>query len=186
MSWESSWVFARAPEVVSKIGEPLYLTFLNRLWVYVLIYFVLVFILSSDACMIGADWNGSYIMNIFRVTLDDLGSIWMTLAIARRRGFGRRRVVERPRVGNSVSHHLFTRCLCWDCKTWDWAGPLGGKWRTIGWEGREWYAESWHLQGCSPHSCQLRTKGLAPVIKYWTHQSHARDIGPVSLVASCR
>jgi hypothetical protein len=30
-------------------------------------------------------WNRSYIMNTFWVTLNDLASIWMTLAIARRR-----------------------------------------------------------------------------------------------------
>jgi hypothetical protein len=35
--------------------------------------------------LIGVDWNRSYIMNTFRVTLDDLASIWMTLAIARHR-----------------------------------------------------------------------------------------------------
>jgi hypothetical protein len=48
---------------------------------------------------------------------------------------------------------------------------------------RECYVESWHLQGCSPRLCRLRTNGLAPVSKYWTYRSHAGDMGPVSLVA---
>jgi hypothetical protein len=37
----------------------------------------------------------------------------------------------------------------------------------------------------SPRLCQLRTEGLVPMSKYWTYRSHANDIGPVSLVASC-
>jgi hypothetical protein len=45
---------------------------------------------------------------------------------------------------------------------------------------------SWHLQGCTPHLCQLRTDGLAPASKYWTYQSHTGDMDPVSLVASCQ
>jgi hypothetical protein len=44
------------------------------------------------------------------------------------------------------------------------------------------YVTSRHLQGCSPRLCQLRTDGLAPVNKYWTHQSHTGDMGPVRLV----
>jgi hypothetical protein len=43
--------------------------------------------------------------------------------------------------------------------------------------------KSWHLQGCSPRLCWLRTDGLGPTSKYWTYRSHARDMGPVSLVA---
>jgi hypothetical protein len=39
--------------------------------------------------------------------------------------------------------------------------PLGGKWRPLVGKVREWYVESWHLQGCSPHLCQLMTDGLA-------------------------
>jgi hypothetical protein len=35
--------------------------------------------------MVEVDWNHSYIISTFRVTLDDLASIWMTLAIAMRR-----------------------------------------------------------------------------------------------------
>jgi hypothetical protein len=38
-------------------------------------------------------------------------------------------------------------------------GPLGGK---VG----ESDVEIWHLQGCSPRMCRLRTNGLAPVSKY--------------------
>jgi hypothetical protein len=33
--------------------------------------------------LLGVDWNRSCIMNIFRITLDYLVSIWMMLAIAR-------------------------------------------------------------------------------------------------------
>jgi hypothetical protein len=50
----------------------------------------------------------------------------------------------------------------------------------------EWYVESQCLQGCSPHLCWLRTDGLAPASKYWTYLSHAGDMGPISLVASCQ
>jgi hypothetical protein len=32
----------------------------------------------------------------------------------------------------------------------------------------------------SPRLCRLRTKGLVPVSKYWTYQSHAGVMGPVS------
>jgi hypothetical protein len=35
----------------------------------------------------------------------------------------------------------------------------------------------------SPRLCQLRSKGLVPVSKYWTYWSHAGDMGPVSVVA---
>jgi hypothetical protein len=41
----------------------------------------------------------------------------------------------------------------------------------------EWYVESQHLQGCSPHLCRLRTDGLALASKYWTCRSHAGDMG---------
>jgi hypothetical protein len=51
---------------------------------------------------------------------------------------------------------------------------------------REWYVESQHLQGCSSRLCRLRTDGLPPTSKYWTYRSHARDMGPVSLVAGCQ
>jgi hypothetical protein len=44
------------------------------------------------------------------------------------------------------------------------------------------YVASRHLQDCSPHLCQLRTDGLAPVSKYWTYRSHAGDMGLVNLV----
>jgi hypothetical protein len=62
--------------------------------------------------------------------------------------------------------------------TGDRAGSLGGKWRPPVGKVREWYVESWHIQGCSPHLCQLRTDGLAPVSKYWTYRSHAGVYGP--------
>jgi hypothetical protein len=81
-----------------------------------------------------------------------------------------------------ISH--FTRSWCRDWITWERAGPLGGKRRTISWEGRRVWCESWHLQDYSPCLCQLRTDGLAPASKYWMYQSHVGDIGPVSLVAS--
>jgi hypothetical protein len=50
----------------------------------------------------------------------------------------------------------------------------------------EWCVESRHLQGCSLHLCQLRTDGLTSANKYWTYQSHASDMGPVSLLACHR
>jgi hypothetical protein len=46
-------------------------------------------------------------------------------------------------------------------ETGDWAGPLGGKWRPLVGKVGEWYVESQHLQGCSPHLCRLRTDALA-------------------------
>jgi hypothetical protein len=49
--------------------------------------------------------------------------------------------------------------------TWDRAGPLGD---------------------CSPRLCRLRTDSLALANKYWTYQSRAGDVGPVSLVAWCQ
>jgi hypothetical protein len=70
--------------------------------------------------------------------------------------------------------------------TWDWVGPLGGKCRTIGWEGRGVVLASRHLQGDSPYLCQLRTDGLAPVSEYWTYRSHAGDMGSVNLVTYYR
>jgi hypothetical protein len=66
--------------------------------------------------------------------------------------------------------------------TWDRVGPLGGKCRTISWEGRGVVLASWHLQGCSPSLCWLSTDGLTPASKYWTYRLHAGDMGPVSLV----
>jgi hypothetical protein len=69
--------------------------------------------------------------------------------------------------------------------TWDRTGPLGGKCRTVGWEGRGVVLVSQHLQGCSPHLCRLRTDVLVPVSKYWMYRLHVDDMGPVSLVA-CR
>jgi hypothetical protein len=41
-------------------------------------------------------------------------------------------------------------------------GPLVEKWRPLVGKVGEWYVESWHLQGCSPRICRLRTDGLAP------------------------
>jgi hypothetical protein len=70
--------------------------------------------------------------------------------------------------------------------TWDWAGPLGGKCRTVGQEGRRVVLASRHLEGCSPHLCRLWTNGLAPVSKYWTYRSHVGDLGLVNLVACHR
>jgi hypothetical protein len=72
---------------------------------------------------------------------------------------------------------------------WDNLRPgeaLRGKWRQLVGKVREWYVESWHLKGCSPRLCQLRTDGLPLVSKYWTYRSHAGDMGPVSLVVGCR
>jgi hypothetical protein len=40
--------------------------------------------------------------------------------------------------------------------------PVGGKGRPSVGKVGEWYMESWHLQDCSPHLCQLMTDGLAP------------------------
>jgi hypothetical protein len=42
----------------------------------------------------------------------------------------------------------------------------------------EWCVKSWHLQGCSPHLCRLRTDGLTPISKYWTYWSYAGVYGP--------
>jgi hypothetical protein len=56
--------------------------------------------------------------------------------------------------------------------------PLGGKWRQLVGKVGEWYMASQHLQGCSPHLCQLRTDGLAPMSKYWMYRSHAGVYGP--------
>jgi hypothetical protein len=50
--------------------------------------------------------------------------------------------------------------------TGDRVGPLGEKWRSSVGKVREWYVESWHLQGCSIHLCRLRTDGFAPPSKY--------------------
>jgi hypothetical protein len=46
--------------------------------------------------------------------------------------------------------------------TWRPGGACRWKGETVGWEDREWYVESKHLQGCSPRLCRLRTDGLAP------------------------
>jgi hypothetical protein len=48
------------------------------------------------------------------------------------------------------------------------------------------YVTSWHLQGCSPCLCRLRTIRLAPTSKYWTYRSHAGYMGPVNLVVGHR
>jgi hypothetical protein len=50
--------------------------------------------------------------------------------------------------------------------TRDRAGPLGGKGRQLVGKVGEWYVESWHLQGYSPHQCRLRIDELAPTSKY--------------------
>jgi hypothetical protein len=64
--------------------------------------------------------------------------------------------------------------------TWDWAWPLGGKWRpSVG----EWFVGSRYLQWYRPRLCRLRTDGLAPMSKYWMYRSHVSDMGLVSLVA---
>jgi hypothetical protein len=65
-------------------------------------------------------------------------------------------------------------------------GPVGGKGRPSVGKVGEWFVKSWHLQGCSPHLCRLRTDGLAPASKYWTYRSHAGDMGPISLLAGCQ
>jgi hypothetical protein len=44
----------------------------------------------------------------------------------------------------------------------------------------ECYVASWHLQGCSPRLCQLRTDGLAPTSKYLTYRSHPGIMGLVN------
>jgi hypothetical protein len=49
---------------------------------------------------------------------------------------------------------------------WRPGGALRGKWRQLAGNVGEWYVASWHLQGCSPHLCRLRTDGLAPASKY--------------------
>jgi hypothetical protein len=56
-------------------------------------------------------------------------------------------------------------------------GPSFGKVRELDVKNR-------HLQGCSPRLCRLRIDGLATMSKYWMYWSHARDMGPISLVAS--
>jgi hypothetical protein len=60
----------------------------------------------------------------------------------------------------------------------DQAGPLGESGGPLVGKGGESDVESRHLQGCSPRLCQLRTDGLAPVIKYWTYWSHVGYMGP--------
>jgi hypothetical protein len=135
---------------------------------------------------IGVDWHRSYIMNTFRVTLDDLDSIWKTLAIARcRYRFRRRWVVERSRVSDtcftSLSLELMLRL--------DNLRPGG----TLRWKVEDRQLERsgcvmWQVgtsKDVAPRLCRLRTDGLAPASKYWTYRSHTRDMGPVSLVASC-
>jgi hypothetical protein len=48
----------------------------------------------------------------------------------------------------------------------DQAGPLGESGGLLVGKGGESDVESRHLQSCSPRLCQLRTDGLAPVIRY--------------------
>jgi hypothetical protein len=57
-------------------------------------------------------------------------------------------------------------------------GPLGGKWRPLVGKVGERFVEIRHLQGSSPHLCQLRTDGLAPTSKCWMYRSHAGVYGP--------
>jgi hypothetical protein len=73
-------------------------------------------------------------------------------------------VVERSWVSDMCFTSPFHLRLYWDWITWNRTGTLGG---------------------CSPHLCRLRPDGLAPASKYWAYQSHANDMGPVSIVA-CR
>jgi hypothetical protein len=71
-------------------------------------------------------------------------------------------------------------------KTWlNWrpGGALRKKWRQLVRKVREWYAVSRHLQDCSPRLCLLRTDGLTLMSKYWMYQSHAGDMGPISIVS---
>jgi hypothetical protein len=57
-------------------------------------------------------------------------------------------------IGNGGLDNLrFGRVLRW-------------KVETAGWECREWYMESWHLQDYSPRLCRLRTDELAIANKY--------------------
>jgi hypothetical protein len=55
--------------------------------------------------------------------------------------------------------------------------PLGGKWRPLVGKVREWYVESWHLQGRSPRLCRLRTDGLDPRASI-EHIDHILVYGP--------
>jgi hypothetical protein len=45
-------------------------------------------------------------------------------------------------------------------------GNLRCKVETVDWEGQRMICGKWHLQGCSPYLCGLRTDGLAPMSKY--------------------
>jgi hypothetical protein len=49
-------------------------------------YFELLPLCLGELCirLIGVDWNRSYIMDTFQLTLDDLASIWKMLAIVKR------------------------------------------------------------------------------------------------------
>jgi hypothetical protein len=64
--------------------------------------------------------------------------------------------------------------------SWDRAEPLGESGGSSVGKGGEGDMESWHLPGCSPYLCRLRTKGLVPVSKYWTYWSYAIDMGLVN------
>jgi hypothetical protein len=44
----------------------------------------------------------------------------------------------------------------------------------------------WDYLCGSPRLCWLSIDGLVPVRKYWMYQSHASNMGPISLVACCR
>jgi hypothetical protein len=44
--------------------------------------------------------------------------------------------------------------------------PLGEKWRLLVGKIGECDVERWHLQGCRPRLCRLRTDGLTPTSKY--------------------
>jgi hypothetical protein len=63
---------------------------------------------------------------------------------------------------------------------WRPGGVIRRKGRQLVGKVGEWVVASQHLQGCSPHLCQLRTVRLAPASKYWTYRSHDGDMSPVS------
>jgi hypothetical protein len=76
------------------------------------------------------------------------------------------RVVKRPRG----SHRFFkTQHFGLVVTTWlNWrpGRATRGKGRQLVEKVGEWYVESQHLEGCSPHLCRLRTVRLAPASKY--------------------
>jgi hypothetical protein len=64
--------------------------------------------------------------------------------------------------------------------TSDRAGALGESDGSSVGKGGESDVESWHLQDCSLHLCQLSIDGLAAMRKYWMYWSHVGDMGPVN------